>query len=66
MAIDDRKPVVIILGCDLAGWVRTEGTDLIIEGLRMIDHLCLIQILIQELHDLVPHLDPHANVYSTD
>ena len=64
MSIDHCKPIVIIFCGYLAGWVGTECPHFIIKRGRMIYKFCLIQILVEEFHHLIPHFYPHANIHS--
>ena len=63
MAVDHGQPVLVILCCHLSGRIGAEGSDLIIKGGRVVDQLGFIQILIQEIHDLIPDLHAAADIY---
>ena len=62
MAVYDSQTVFIILGRNLTGRVRTEGTDFIVEGRCVVYKLCLVEVLVEELHDLVADLNTDADV----
>ena len=63
MAVHDRQVVIVVLGRHLSGGVRAERADPVVKGGRVIHELCLVEVLVQVLHDLVPDLDAHADVH---
>ena len=62
MAVDDREVVVVILLAHEAAGVLAEGAHLVLERLRIADQLRFIEHVVDGLHDLVAHLDAHADV----
>ena len=60
--VDHREVVIVVFLADKAAGVLAEGTYLVLEGGRVADQLGLVQHAVDPLHDLVPHLDPHADV----
>src|SRR5699024_4101768 len=65
MSVYHRQAVLIVLRGHLAGGVGTEGADLIVEGGGVVDQLGFIEILVEELHHLIPHFDTDADVHSS-
>ena len=64
MAIDHRQPIVIIFRCNFTRWVGAKSPYLIVKRRRMVHQLCLIKVLIQELHHLIPDFHPDTNIHS--
>ena len=63
MSVHYRKAALIILSGHLAGRIGTERPHFIVKS-RCIQHqLRLIQILVQILHDFVPHFHAHADIH---
>ena len=63
MSVDNRKPVLVVFRGYFPGWVGTEGADLVVKGWGVVYQLGFIQVLIEELHDLIPYLDADAYVH---
>ena len=66
MTIYDSQAVLIVFGSNLTGRVRTECADLIVEGRCVVYKLCLVEVLVEELHDLVADLNTDADVDGSD
>ena len=62
MAVDDGEVVIIVLLRHEAAGVLTERAHLVLERGRVADELGLIQHAVDGFHDLVAHLDAHADV----
>ena len=60
-----RQMIVIVLRGDFSGRIRAEGAHLVVEGGGIVDQLCLVEILIEELHDLVPDFYAHADIHGS-
>ena len=63
MSVDNGQAVLVVLRGNLSGWVGAEGADLVIKGGGVVYQLGFIQVLIEELHDLVPYLNADADVH---
>ena len=63
VAVDHGQSVLIVFGGHLAGGVGAEGAHLVVEGGGVVNQLGLVKVLVEELHDLVPDLHPHADVH---
>ena len=62
MAVDDGEVVIIVLLRHEAAGVLTERAHLVLERGRVADELGLVQHAVDRLHDLVAHLDAHADI----
>ena len=62
MTVDNGKVVVIVLLRHEAAGVLAERAHLVLERGRVADELGLIQHAVDGFHDLVAHLDAHADV----
>ena len=62
MAVDDSEIVVIVLLRDEAAGVLAERAHLVLKRRGIADELRLIEHAVDRLHDLVAHLDAHADV----
>ena len=60
--VDDGKVVVVIFLRDEAARVLAESAHLVFEGVGIADELGLVEHLVDGLHDLVAHFDPHADI----
>ena len=62
MSVYNGEIVVVILLTDKAAGVLTEGAHFVLEGTRIADEFGFVKNLVYLLHDLVAHLDAHADV----
>ena len=66
MTVYDSQTVFVILGRNLTGRVRTEGADFIVEGRCVVYEFCLVEVLVEEFHDLVADLDTDTDINGAD
>ena len=66
MAVYDSQTVFVILGRNLTGRVRTEGADFIVEGRSVVYKLCLVEVLVEEFHDLVADFNADTDINGAD
>ena len=62
MAVDDGEIVVIVLLRDKAAGVLAERAHLVLKRRGIADELRLIEHAVDRLHDLIAHLDAHADI----
>ena len=62
VAVDDGEVIVVVFLRHEAAWVLAERAHLVLERGRVADELGLIQHAVDGFHDLVAHLDAHADV----
>ena len=66
MTVYDSQTVFIILGRNLTGRVRTEGADFIVEGRCVVYKLCLVEVFVEEFHDLVADFNADTDINGAD
>ena len=66
MAVYDSQAVFVIFGSNLTGRVRTEGADFIVEGRCVVYKLCLVEVLVEEFHDLVADFNADTDINGAD
>ena len=63
MSVDYRQSVIVILCRHFPGRIRAEYPHLIVKGRRVVHQLCLVQLFVQLLHDLVADFHADADVH---
>ena len=66
MTVYNCQTVFIILSCHLTGRVRTEGTHFVVKSRGIVNKFCLVQVLVQELHDLVADFHADTDIDGSD
>ena len=66
MTIYDSQAVLIVFGSNLTGRVRTEGTHFVVKSRDIVNEFCLVQVLVQELHDLVADFHADTDIDGSD
>ena len=66
MTVYDSQTVFIILGRNLTGRVRTEGTHFVGTSRGIVNEFCLVPVLVPELHDLVAELHADTDIDGSD
>ena len=66
MTVYNCQTVFIILSCHLTGRVRTEGTHFVVKSRGIVNEFCLVQVLVQELHDLVADFHADTDIDGSD
>ena len=63
MSVDNGQAVLVVFRGNLTGRVGTEGADLVVKGGGIVYQLGLVQVIVQELHDLVPYLHADTDIH---
>ena len=63
VSVDDRQIVIVIFRRYFSRRIGAECADFVIKGRRVIDQLGLVEILIEELHDLIPDFHTDADIH---
>ena len=65
MSVNYCKTILIVLCSDLPGWIGTEGTNLVVKSWSVINELGLIEVLVEELHNFITHLNSDSDIDCT-